>query len=237
MQWFSPIFSVYSLKFRVLFRGISYFWPVNWSILFFALMMLLLLRILRLRIRANSTRSESFKRLPPKDQLAVLKECLLNNPSEANLRNLAEFAERTSLKIDVESYRPFLKSQLEIIKHKDAIAEDNELYTAETEWMDKITPLEFEEAETFKRKNETQKYIERSLEGIARLYSDEAILNALSGLAQDYPHASELFESYKRLMQARDESTADDKALEKLRKQKEAWEEDLLNVRLVDGRK
>jgi len=193
--------------------------------------MLLLLRILRLRIRANTTRSESFKRLPPKDQLAVLKECLLNNPSETNLRNLSDFAERTSLKIDVDSYRPFLKSQLAIFGRKDAIAEDNELYTQECDWMDKIKPIEFEEAESFKRENETQKYIERFLEGIARLYSDEAILSALAEIAKDYPHASELAESYKQLMQVRDESTADDKALEALRKQKDAWEEDLLNMR------
>jgi hypothetical protein len=190
------------------------------------------LRILRLRIRANSTRSESFKRLPPKDQLAVLKECLLNNPSETNLRNLGNFVEQTSQKIDIESYRPFLKSQLAIFGRKDAIAEDNELYAQECEWMDKIKPLEFEEAESFKQSNETQKYIERTLEGIARLYSDNAILEALAKLAPDYPHASELAEGYKQLMQARDESTADDKSLEALRKQKDAWEEDLLNVRV-----
>ena len=200
-------------------------------------MMLLLLRILRLRIRANSTRSESFKRLPPKDQLAVLKECLLNSPSEANLKNLADFAERTSLKIDTESYRPFLQTQLDLHKRKDAIAEDNELYAAETEWMDRILPLEFTEAAEFKRENETQKYIERTLEGIARLYSDNAILKALAELALDYPHASELAKSYRELMQTRDESLADDKSLEKLRKQKDAWEDDLLNVRLVDSRK
>ena len=194
-------------------------------------MMLLLLRVLRLRIRANSTRSESFKRLPPKDQLAVLKECLLNNPSEANLRNLQDFAERTSLKIDTESYRPFLKTQIELHKHKNAIAEDNELYVAETAWMDNIKPLEFAEAEEFKRENELQKSIERTLEGIARLYSDEAILKALAELATDYPHAQELAESYKQLMQVRDESGADDKSLEKLRKLKESWEDDLLHVR------
>jgi hypothetical protein len=205
---------------------------MNWSILFFFIMMLLLLRILRLRIRANSTRSESFKRLPSKDQLAVLKECLLNNPSEANLKNFASFAERTSLKIDVESYRPLLKAQLDIFNRKNAIAEDNELYVQECEWMDKITPLEFEEAAASKNENDMQKYIEHSLEGIARLYSDEAILNALTKLVPDYPHATELAESYKQLMQVRDESLADDKSLEKLRKQKEAWEEDLLNVRV-----
>jgi len=205
---------------------------MNWSIVFFIVMMFLLLRILRLRIRANSTRSESFKRLPPKDQLAVLKECLLNNPSETNLKNLGNFFEQTSQKIDIESYRPFLKSQMAIFGRKDAIAEDNELYAQECEWMDKIKPLEFEEAESFKQSNETQKYIERTLEGIARLYSDNAILEALAKLAPDYPHASELAESYKQLMQARDESTADDKSLEALRKQKDAWEEDLLNVRV-----
>jgi hypothetical protein len=205
---------------------------MNWSIVFFIVMMLLLLRILRLRIRANSTRSESFKRLPPKDQLAVLKECLLNNPSETNLKNLGNFVEQTSQKIDIESYRPFLKSQMAIFGRKDAIAEDNELYAQECEWMDKIKPLEFEEAESFKQSNETQKYIERTLEGIARLYSDNSILEALAKLAPDYPHASELAEGYKQLMQARDESTADDKSLEALRKQKDAWEEDLLNVRV-----
>ena len=205
---------------------------MNWSIVFFIVMMLLLLRILRLRIRANSTHSESFKRLPPKDQLAVLKECLLNNPSETNLKNLGNFFEQTSQKIDIESYRPFLKSQLAIFGRKDALAEDNELYAQECEWMDKIKPLEFEEAESFKQSNETQKYIERTLEGIARLYSDNAILEALAKLAPDYPHASELAEGYKQLMQARDESTADDKSLEALRKQKDAWEEDLLNVRV-----
>jgi len=204
---------------------------MNWSIVFFIAMMLLLLRILRLRIRANTTRSESFKKLPPKDQLAVLKECLLNNPSEANLRNLVDFADRTSLKIDAESYRPFLKVQLDLHKRKDAIAEDNELYAKECEWMDKITPLEFEEAANFKRENENGKYIERTLEGIARLYSDDQILEALAKIAPDYPHASELAESYKQLMQTRDESLADDKSLENLRKQKDAWEDDLLHVR------
>ena len=204
---------------------------MNWSIVFFVIMMLLLLRILHLRIRANSSRSESFKRLPHKDQLAVLKECLLNNPSEANLKNLADFSERTTIKIDTESYRPYLKSQLEIFGRKDAIAEDNKLYAKECEWMDKILPIEFQDAETFKRDGETQKYIESSLEGIARLYSDEAILKALSELAADYPHARELTESYKQLMQTRDESGADDKSLEKLRKLKESWEDDLLNVR------
>ena len=204
---------------------------MNWSIVFFVIMMLLLLRILRLRIRANSSRSESFKRLPYKDQLAVLKECLLNNPSEANLKNLADFSERTAIKIDIESYRPYLKSQLEIFGRKDAIAEDNELYAKECEWMDRITPIEFQNAEEFKRNGETQKYIENSLEGIARLYSDEAILKALADLAPDYPHASELAENYKQLMQTRDESLADDKSLEKLRKLKESWDDDLLNVR------
>jgi hypothetical protein len=68
------------------------------------------------------------------------------------------------------------------------------------------------------------------------LYSDDAILGELAKLAPDYPHASELAESYKQLMQTRDESLADDKSLEALRKLKDAWEEDLLNVRLVGSR-
>lgn len=152
------------------------------------------------------------------------------------MRNLADFAKRTSRKIDIESYRPFLKSQLAIFGRKDAIAEDNELYIAESAWMDAITPLEFEEAAASKQEGDMQKFIEHSLEGIARLYSDKAILEALKGIAPDYPHATELAESYKQLMQVRDESGADDKSLEKLRKLKDAWEEDLLNVRLVGSR-
>ena len=63
------------------------------------------------------------------------------------------------------------------------------------------------------------------------MYSDEAILEALAKLAQDYPYANELAESYKQLMQSRDESTADDKALEKLRKQKEPRANDPLNAK------
>ena len=203
---------------------------MNWSIVFFIVMMLLLLRILRLRIRANSTRSESFKRLPPKDQLAVLKECLLNNPTATNMQNLKEFVDKQGVNIDIESYRPFLKKQQELSSRKDALAEDNELFTAESEWIDKIRPLEFEEAKLAKQEKRFEDYILHSLEGIARLYSDPAILNELEALVQDYPKAKQLAQGYRKLMDLRDSSGADDESLKKLRNAKESWEKDLLQV-------
>ena len=108
------------------------------STLFTLLMVLLLLRVFWLKIKAASAQGENFKRLPPKDQLAVLKECLLNNPTEGNLQNLKDFAEKNALNLDTDSYRAFLKKQLELSKRKDALAEDNELFSEEAKWMDQI---------------------------------------------------------------------------------------------------
>ena len=194
------------------------------------LMVLLLLRVFWLKIKAASAQGENFKRLPPKDQLAVLKECLLNNPTEGNLQNLKDFARKNALNLDTESYRPFLKKQLELSRRKDALAEDNELFTAEAEWIDQIKPLEFEEAKQAKQENRQEDYILRTLEGIAKLYSDGAILSELAALVQDYPKAEQLAQGYRQLMDLRDQSGADDESLKKLRATKEAWEKDLLQV-------
>ena len=193
-------------------------------------MVLLLLRVFWLKIKAASAQGENFKRLPPKDQLAVLKECLLNNPTEGNLQNLKDFARKNALNLDVESYRPFLKKQLELSRRKDALAEDNELFTAEAEWIDQIKPLEFEEAKQAKQENRYEDYILRTLEGIAKLYSDKAILSELAALVQDYPKAKQIAQGYCDLMDLRDRSGADDESLKKLRATKEAWEKDLLQV-------
>lgn len=200
------------------------------STLFTLLMVLLLLRVFWLKIKAASAQGENFKRLPPKDQLAVLKECLLNNPTEGNLQNLKDFARKNALNLDTESYRPFLKKQLELSRRKDALVEDNELFTAEAEWIDQIKPLEFEEAKQAKQENKQEDYILRTLEGIAKLYSDGAILSELAALVQDYPKAEQLAQGYRQLMDLRDQSGADDESLKKLRATKEAWEKDLLQV-------
>jgi len=203
---------------------------MTFSTLFTIVIALVLLRIFWLKIKDVSMKSESFKRLPPKDQLAVLKECLLNNPTETNLQNLKDFSQRQGLSVDTELYRPFIKKQQELSKRKDALAEDNELFAAESEWVDQILPLEFDEAKLAKQENRQEDYILHSLEGIARLYSDGAILNKLDALVQDYPKAMQLAQGYRELMELRDNSGADDESLKKLRAVKEAWEKSLLDV-------
>lgn len=202
------------------------------STLFTIVMVLVLLRIFWLKVKAASAQGENFKRLPPKDQLAVLKECLLNNPTAGNLQNLKDFAVKNNLDLDTESYRPYLNKQLELSRKKDALAEDNELFSAEARWMDQIRPLEFEDAKQAKAENRTEDFILRTLEGIARLYSDESILNELELLVAEYPKARKLAEDYRKLMELRDQSGADDESLKKLRNAKETWEKELLQVDL-----
>lgn len=200
------------------------------STLFTIAMALIFARIFWLKIKDVSMKGASFKKLPPKDQLAVLKECLLNNPTETNLQNLKDFIQKQGLNLDIESYRPFIKKQQELSKRKDALVEDNELFTAESEWVDQILPLEFEEAKLAKQENRHEDFILHSLEGIARLYSDKAILNELEALVQDYPKAKQLAQGYRDLMDLRDSSGADDESLKKLRSAKESWEKSLLDV-------
>ena len=204
------------------------------STLFTIVAVLIILRILWLRLKAASAHNESFKRLPQKDQLAVLKECLLNNPTDGNLANLKGFLQKTGSDLDVESYRPYIKKQLELSKRKDALAEDNELFAAEATWLDQIRPLEFKEAEKAHSENRTGDYLSLTIEGIARLYSDEAILKELKTLEKQYPKAKQLAQGYLELMALRDESGADDDSLEKLRKAKNAWEDSLLHIDLED---
>ncbi|PZW72934.1 hypothetical protein [Fibrobacter sp. UWR1] len=202
------------------------------STLFTIAIVLILLRVFWLRIKASGTQNENFKTLPAKDQLAVLKECLLNNPSERNFQNLKRFISEKNLDLDMETYRPYMKTQLELSKRKDALEEDNELYAQESRFMDQMEPLEFEEAREAKKTGDQETYITRSLEGIYRLYSDEAIEKALKELSPDYPKAELLLEGYRKLTQIRDESAADDKSLEALRKIRDQWEEDLLSIHL-----
>lgn len=123
-----------------------------------------------------------------------------------------------------------MKTQLELTRRKDALAEDNELFAQESIWMDHMEPLEFVEAQEAKAQGDRETYITRTLEGISRLYSDEAIESALKKLASDYPTAIKLLEEYELLVQVRDESGADDKSLEALRQLRSKWEENLLKI-------
>lgn len=203
---------------------------MNWGLIIAVILAVVLMRAFLLRIKANSMKSESFKALAPKDKLAVLKECLLNNPTEYNLQNLAEFCKEQQISVDAESYRPYLKKQLEITQKKNAIAEDNELFHQESIWMDQVEPLEFREAAEALSEGDKSRAIERAIEGISRLYSDEAIEKALQNLQGDYPKAADLLTAYKKLAEIRDESGADDESLEKLRKMRDAWHESLLTI-------
>lgn len=201
---------------------------MNWSIIFTIAIAVILLRVFILRVRSNNLRTESYRNMPSKDKLSVLKECLLNNPTQTNLQNLDEFLKSNGIAIDAEGYRPFMDRQLQLHQKKNAIAEDNDLYAQESIWMDAIRPLEFAEAEQAKADGDTRLYLERSLEGISRLYSDEATLDALETLKADYPKANALQAAYRELVEFRDGCGADDKSLEILRKKRDAWMSDLL---------
>ena len=120
---------------------------MNWSLLFVIFIMILLLRVVYLRLKANSVKAESFRNLSDRDKMAVLKECLLNNPTRTTLANLDTFLKEQGIEADTESYRPYMERQLQLLRKKNAIAEDNELYAEETAWVDRIRPLEFAEAE------------------------------------------------------------------------------------------
>lgn len=203
---------------------------MNWSLIFVIVIMILLLRVVYLRLKANSIKAESFRNLADRDKLAVLKECLLNSPSRANLENLAEFAKAHGAEVDTAPYLKFIERHMRNAWGKNAIAEDNELYAEESAWLDAIRPLEFADAEEAKTAGDTTGYIERSLEGISKLYSDEAIIAELSKLEPVHAKAASLIEGYRELVKIRDASEADEKSLESLRKKRDAWMKDLLTT-------
>ena len=188
---------------------------MNWSLLFVIFIMILLLRVVYLRLKANSVKAESFRNLSDRDKMAVLKECLLNTPTRTNLENLTEFAKAHGFDVDTAW-------------GKNAIAEDNEIYAAESAWIDAIRPLEFAEAEKARTEGDMDAFVERSLEGVSRLYSDEAIMAELENLVPHHPKAKSLIAGYRDLIAARDASEADDKSLEALRKKRDAWMSALL---------
>ena len=89
-------------------------------------------------------------------------------------------------------------------------------------------PAPSAEAEAERRDGNAEAAIARTLEGISRLYSDKAIIEALTALEAEYPRAKELREKYIALAEACDASGADEKSLEALRKQRDAWMDELL---------
>jgi len=205
---------------------------MNWTLIITLLFVLLFIRIFWAHIKANNARTQAFKNLPAKDKLAVLKECLLNNPTETNLQNLADFLTENGSDLGVRSYKPLMERQLALADKKENLSEWDKLYMEQSDWVDQIRPLEFDEAENALKDGDKKAYIEHSLEGISRLYSDRAIEDALKHLEPDYPKATTLLLSYTQLIEACEESRADEKSLEVLRKKRDAWIEDLLTIEL-----
>lgn len=204
--------------------------PMNWSTLFTIAIAIILLRIFWLHVKANNANTKAFKNLQPKDQMAVLKECLLNNPTEGNLQNLKRFCTDHNISFDEAAYRPFLQKQLELAYQRANYIKCDELYVEECIFIDNLTPMEFTDSEEVKKTGNTEKALVLYLEGITRLYSDKAIESALEKMAPEYPKAARLLEEYKALADACNKSEADEKSLEKLRQQKEAWLNNLLTL-------
>ena len=203
---------------------------MNWTLIVTLLFVLLFIRIFWAHVKANNANTQAFKNLAPKDKLAVLKECLLNNPTETNLQNLADFLKDSGSDLDVQSYKPLMDRQLALADKKENLDQWDKLYVEQCDWVDQILPIEFSEAKAAKESGDTETYISRTLEGVSRLYSDQAIQDTLKQLEPDYPKAKTLLLSYTELIDACAESGADDKSLEALRKKRDAWVEDLLTI-------
>jgi hypothetical protein len=195
------------------------------TVVFTALVFFIIGRSILLRWRAGRLDAAEFKQLEPAVQLAVLKERLLELPSERNLQNIESFAKENGLATDINSYRQLIQEQMQLSKEKDAMALDNLLYERQTEWIDSITPIEFSLAKEAKEKGEMDDFVEWSLEGVLRLYSDKKIESALSELEPFYPKAKELLDQYLSLKKTRDDSAPTDSVLDKLKAEKQAWVE------------
>ncbi|HOG68599.1 MAG TPA: hypothetical protein PK366_04415 [Fibrobacteraceae bacterium] len=195
------------------------------TVVFTALVFFIIGRSILLRWRASRLDAAEFRQLDPAVQLAILKERLLEMPSERNLQNIEEFAKNKGYRIDLDSYRLLVQEQMHLSKEKEAMALDNLLYERQTEWIDSITPFEFSLAKEAKEKGEMDDFIEWSLEGVLRLYSDKKIESALSELEPFYPKAKELLDQYLSLKKTRDDSAPTDSVLDKLKAEKQAWVE------------
>ena len=199
------------------------------AIIFTLLLALLLFRAFVLHLRATDLDNPRFQSLPRESRLAILKERILESPSEKNLNNLGAFLLAEGIHVDMESYRPLLAEQLRISRQENAIALDNDLYIREAEWMDKISPFEFEIARKQKEDGNIDEFIRTYLQGVLRYYSDEKIEEALQNLTPDFPQAAEMLNAYRQLKALRDSSPADEISIEKLAQVKKEWMESLLH--------
>lgn len=199
------------------------------AIIFTLLLALLLFRAFVLHLRATDLDNPRFQALPRESRLAILKERILESPSEKNLNNLGAFLLAEGIHVDMESYRPLLAEQLRISRQENAIALDNDLYIREAEWMDKISPFEFEIARKQKEDGNIDEFIRTYLQGVLRYYSDEKIEEALQNLTPDFPQAAEMLNAYRQLKALRDSSPADEISIEKLAQAKKEWMESLLH--------
>ena len=107
------------------------------TLLFTALIFFIIGRSILLRWRASRLDAAEFRQLDPAVQLAILKERLLEMPSERNLQNIEEFAKNKGYRIDLDSYRLLVQEQMHLSKEKEAMALDNLLYEKQTEWIDR----------------------------------------------------------------------------------------------------
>jgi hypothetical protein len=197
------------------------------AILFTLAIALILFRAFVLHLRSTDLDNEKFVVLPREVKLAILKERVLETPSEKSLNNLETFLKSEGIEVDMESYRPLYTEQLKLSGKENAIALDNDLYTREAAWMDAIEPFEFAEALKLKEEGKTEESIQTYLQGVLRYYSDEKIESSLEAILHDYPAAQKMLDDYKALEVLRDESLADEASIEKLAKAKEAWAKEL----------
>ncbi len=193
------------------------------AILFTLALALVLFRAFVLRRRETALDNREFARLPRETRLAILKERVLETPSERNLQNLGIFLKAEGIETDIESYRPFLAEQLRLSQEENAIALDEDLYAKESEWMDRIEPFEFAAAKAFKTSGDAKGFIDAYLQGVLRYYSDEKIEDSLEKLVPEYPAAQRLLDGYRKLKTLRDSSEADDASIERLSRAKEKW--------------
>jgi len=145
----------------------------------------------------------------PALSLAILKESLLENPSEYALQKLKDFAASQNLSIPTEEYPLGKAKNIEL---------DDDIFLQQATWLDSLAPLEFKE------EPQTEKTFAN---GILRLYSDDAIFKAFREFAQKFPSEKQqkLEQGYRTLCERRDNSKADYESLERLRMEKEKWEQ------------
>lgn len=193
------------------------------AILFTIALALILFRAFILRHRETELDNENFVKLPRETKLAILKERVLETPSERNLQNLGNFLKDEGVVTDIESYRPLLAEQLRLGREENAIALDNNLYAKESEWMDRIEPFEFAEAKKKKDSGDRDGFVKAYLQGVLRLYSDEKIEAFLEKLIPEHAAAEKMLDGYRELKALRDSSGADEESIEKLTRAKEKW--------------